>query len=51
MQTVTAPRVGVIVSEAAQNAAIHGNHTRTTKGVVVSEAQANAISNTATASE
>lgn len=52
MQTVTASRVGVSTSEAAQNAAVHGAHDRsTTKGVTTAEAQADAILNVTTAAE
>lgn len=51
-QSVTATKIGVDKNEATQNAAIHGAHDRTTvKGVTAAEATANAVANSASASE
>lgn len=51
-QTVTASKIGVVTTEAAQNAAIHGPHDRSSiKGVTSAEATSNAVTNSQTAAE
>lgn len=51
-QTVTNSTIGVVTSEATQNATKHGPHDRSSvHGVSTSEATANAVTNTSSANE